>query len=111
MKFVLGNFKLWHIKKFIVLLVCMGSSILAMFIINSDRLSSAFILAGLVLYAIIVDLSLIKQYSYTIYVEDKDTDIYIKKKKEEYFIKKSRYRRNFIKGYKIWRQVVRYYWI
>lgn len=110
MKFVLGNFKLWRIKKFLVLLVCMGSSILAMFIINSDRLSSAFILAGLVLYAIIVDLPLIKQYSYTIYVEDKDTEIY-KEKERRIFYKKNRYQRNFIKGYKIWRQVVRYYWI
>ncbi len=88
MKFVLGDFKLWRIKKFIVLLMCMGISILVMFIISSDRLSSAFILAGLVLYAIIVDLSLIKRYAYTINVEDKDTEICIKKKKEEYFIKK-----------------------
>ena len=75
MKIVLGNFKLWRIKKFLVFTICMWISISILFRAKSDRFSSIFILIGLVLYAIIIDLPWVKNCINEIYVEDTDEEI------------------------------------
>ena len=88
MKIVLGNFKLWRIKKFLVFTICMWISISILFRAKSDRFSSIFILIGLVLYAIIIDLPWVKNCINEIYVEDTDAEICIMEKKKIYTIKK-----------------------
>ena len=60
MKIVLGNFKLWRMKKFLIFTICIWSSILILFHIKSDRVSAIFILIGLILYAVIIDLPWVK---------------------------------------------------
>ena len=88
MKIVLGNFKLWRMKKFLIFTICIWSSILILFHIKSDRVSAIFILIGLILYAVIIDLPWVKSCTNEIYVEDRDTEICIMEKKKIYTIKK-----------------------
>ena len=82
MKIVLGNFKLWRMKKFLIFTICIWSSILILFHIKSDRVSAIFILIGLILYAVIIDLPWVKSCTNEIYVEDRDTEICIMEKKK-----------------------------
>ena len=88
MKIVLGNFKLWRMKKFLIFTICIWSSILILFHIKSDRVSAIFILIGLILYAVIIDLPWVKNCINEIYVEDRDTEICIMEKKKIYTINK-----------------------
>ena len=88
MKIVLGNFKLWRMKKFLIFTICIWSSILILFHIKSDRVSAIFILIGLILYAVIIDLPWVKSCTNEIYVEDRDTEICIMEKKKIYTINK-----------------------
>ena len=88
MKIVLGNFKLWRMKKFLIFTICIWSSILILFHIKSDRVSAIFILIGLILYAVIIDLPWVKSCTNEIYVEDRDTVICIMEKKKIYTINK-----------------------
>lgn len=88
MKIVLGNFKLWRMKKFLIFTICIWSSILILFRVKSDRVSVIFILIGLILYAVIIDLPWVKSCTNEIYVEDRDTEICIMEKKKIYTINK-----------------------
>lgn len=88
MKIVLGNFKLWRMKKFLIFTICIWSSILILFRVKSDRVSAIFILIGLILYAVIIDLPWVKSCTNEIYVEDRDTEICIMEKKKIYTINK-----------------------
>lgn len=89
MRIVLGSIKWWRFKMVLVLLVCVAGCILVMPIIKNDGLSSAFFWMVLILCAFIMESSWIKGFSYEIYAEDRDTEIYIKKKKKEFNIKKA----------------------
>ena len=59
-----------------------------LFHIKSDRVSAIFILIGLILYAVIIDLPWVKSCTNEIYVEDRDTEICIMEKKKIYTINK-----------------------
>ena len=88
MKVMLGNLKWWRFKNLLVIFICMGGSLAVVRIVNNDNLSGAFLLAGLVVAAVISESSWINSTSCQAYAEDRGTEIYIKKKGKEYTTRK-----------------------
>lgn len=97
MKVTLGNLRWRRVKMLFVFLVCMGSSIAVIAVVHSDKLSGVFLLAGLCIYGVIVELPWIKSASFEIYVENRITEFNIQKKRKEYRIQKDRIRDVYLK--------------
>ncbi len=82
------NFRLWRIKKVLVLLCCLTLSLILLFVCKNDKLATLFIIFGLLFYDFLVSQPFVSDNSSVIHVLPGENEIIVKGIKKEICIKK-----------------------
>jgi len=82
------NFRLWRIKKVLVLSCCLSLSLILLFVCKNDKLATLFIILGLLFYDFVVRQPFISDNSSVIHVLPGENEIIVKGLKKEICIKK-----------------------
>ena len=83
---IMTNFRLWRMRKLLAFLLCMGSSILLIYMIGRDEWNTGFLCMGLLAYGIIEELPFMKMHRFPASVTETEEMICIKTNKKSYEI-------------------------